>query len=579
METVVTLYIWLSIISSVSSAILGWVFVLKPYRQRTWLFGFTLLAQTGLVSCIVLGTLISDPALNFQMMQIRLSLAAVYSYLGVLATFTFTMQARLLTRWVLLLLLFPLLLVLGLIVTSTPTSGLFITWGLQPFGPLYLEAVEYSPWYAVNGGYQIFSGIIVLLLYANFYRSADATARRQSELLLLGALIVFLVSIVRLLGVKPDAIPNLLPLAYLIFNIVSAYALIRFSLFNIAPITYDALMRDMPDPLLVVDMDNHIWQANHAAECLFGRPNSQLQRLTLDDLVPAPDNGQWFSLMQGETLRFFDVRRSPLLQNGAQLGTLLVLRDMTERKQAERERERLIAELDDYAHQVAHDLKGPISGMTGYLDLILTSDEAYPLKPATLREYHLNMMNISESMVKLVEDMLLLARVRNQQTLPVGPLDVAQTAHTALSRLMSQIRSYNATIRQVTDLPMASGYGPWVEQVWTNYLSNALKYGGKSPTIEIGAEAQGNLIRYWVRDYGVGLNDAQQAQLFSRFSRLAPKDREGHGVGLSIVKTIIEKQGGTVGAHSKLGQGSTFYFTLPALPTNSPNQQTKHEES
>ena len=115
------------------------------------------------------------------------------------------------------------------------------------------------------------------------------------------------------------------------------------------------------------------------------------------------------------------------------------------------------------------------------------------------------------------------------------------------------------------DWPIASGYAPWIEEVWVNYVSNAIKYGGRPPHIELGATRQANdTIRFWVRDNGGGLTLEEQSRLFTAFTRLHQARAKGHGLGLSIVKRIIEKLGGTVGVESEIGAGSTFYFILPA---------------
>jgi signal transduction histidine kinase len=109
------------------------------------------------------------------------------------------------------------------------------------------------------------------------------------------------------------------------------------------------------------------------------------------------------------------------------------------------------------------------------------------------------------------------------------------------------------------------GYAPWIEQVWINYLTNALKYSGDATQVKLGGERMVNgTVRYWVRDYGPGLSEEEQAALFRPFTRLNYQV-EGHGLGLSIVKRIVEKLDGDVGVESTPGEGSTFYFTLPAV--------------
>jgi signal transduction histidine kinase len=127
------------------------------------------------------------------------------------------------------------------------------------------------------------------------------------------------------------------------------------------------------------------------------------------------------------------------------------------------------------------------------------------------------------------------------------------------------IRDWQAVVKLPPEWPPVSGYAPWVEEVWVNYLSNALKYGGRPPRIELGAQPQPDgMVRFWIHDNGSGLTPADQARLFAPFTRLNRARGIGHGLGLSIVRRIVEKLGGQVGVESQPGQGSTFFFTLPA---------------
>ena len=104
-----------------------------------------------------------------------------------------------------------------------------------------------------------------------------------------------------------------------------------------------------------------------------------------------------------------------------------------------------------------------------------------------------------------------------------------------------------------------------LEEVWINYISNALKYGGDPPIVELGATEQENSIQFWVKDNGKGLNTDETKDLFKEFSQLESRkgNTKGHGLGLSIVKRIATKLEGTVWVESEEGVGSTFYFTLP----------------
>jgi signal transduction histidine kinase len=106
-----------------------------------------------------------------------------------------------------------------------------------------------------------------------------------------------------------------------------------------------------------------------------------------------------------------------------------------------------------------------------------------------------------------------------------------------------------------------------VSQVLVNLISNAIKYSPNGHTIVIGASTKlGGWIEVWVKDYGLGIPEADQPYLFERFYRVKHQDRQtidGTGLGLSLCKLLIENQGGQIGFHSTHGQGSCFYFTLP----------------
>jgi signal transduction histidine kinase len=140
----------------------------------------------------------------------------------------------------------------------------------------------------------------------------------------------------------------------------------------------------------------------------------------------------------------------------------------------------------------------------------------------------------------------------------------------ARGRILHLIEEHQAEIELPDSWPVAMGYGPWVEAIWANYISNALKYGGCPPRVELGSTAHADgWIRFWVRDNGPGLSAEEQARLFTPFERLHEVRAQGHGLGLSIVQRIADKLGGKVGVESAgvAGEGCEFFFALPALPT------------
>lgn len=222
-------------------------------------------------------------------------------------------------------------------------------------------------------------------------------------------------------------------------------------------------------------------------------------------------------------------------------------------------------ELDAFSRTVAHDLKNPLSAILGYSSMLL--EDCQPDTPPTVEDINtLQQIEIvSKKMINIIQALLLLAGVSKNESVETHALDMFSIIKQAEERLAPMLRQCQGEIiYTVQEWPIAEGYAPWIEEVWANYLSNALKYGGNPPQLQIGADVQlDRTVRFWVRDNGPGLSAEEQTQLFTPFTRLHTDRAEGHGLGLSIVQQVIEKLGGKAGVESKAQEGSLFFFTLP----------------
>jgi len=218
-------------------------------------------------------------------------------------------------------------------------------------------------------------------------------------------------------------------------------------------------------------------------------------------------------------------------------------------------------DLDAFAHTVAHGLKNPVALILGLAEAL---EADYATAPdEELRRYLHTIARNGRKMSSIIDELLVLAEVRKMEAV-VEPLEMAGIVAEALQRLARMIDERQAEIILPDTWPMALGYTTWIEEVWVNYLSNAIKYGGQPPRVELGAtvQADGNVC-FWVRDNGDGIPPQEQARLFTPFTRLDRTRAQGHGLGLSIVQHIVEKLGGQVGLESEVGKGSVFTFTLP----------------
>ncbi len=227
------------------------------------------------------------------------------------------------------------------------------------------------------------------------------------------------------------------------------------------------------------------------------------------------------------------------------------------------ERGRLIEELDAFAHMVAHDLKNPLGNIVGFAKVL---EKGYGRLPE--RDISFALEALSDNAYKMgdiIDSLLTLARVR-QSEVEIRSVHMEQVINESLKRLRPNVQSARATIDCAASWPEVQGYAPWLEEIWVNYISNALKYGGEPPKIYLGwDETSTGFYRFWVQDNGVGLTPSQQEQLFQPFVRFHVTKAEGHGLGLSIVQRIVLKFGGQVGVQSDSGAGCQFYFTLPNL--------------
>jgi PAS domain S-box len=249
-----------------------------------------------------------------------------------------------------------------------------------------------------------------------------------------------------------------------------------------------------------------------------------------------------------------------------------VFENITKRKQVEGEREKLIAELtaknaelERFTYTVSHDLKSPlvtIMGFLGYLEQDAISGDVARLKDDTQR-----IASAVEKMQDLLNDLLELSRI-GRFVSPPELVPFEELARSAIELVHGRLAERGVSVKLEPDLPVVYGDRQRLMEVLQNLLDNAAKYLGHQPKplIEIGQ--QGVLEGYpcfYVKDNGVGIAPEYREKIFGLFNKLDPRS-EGTGIGLALVKRIIEFHGGQIWVESESGHGSTFFFTLPAAP-------------
>jgi PAS domain S-box-containing protein len=222
-------------------------------------------------------------------------------------------------------------------------------------------------------------------------------------------------------------------------------------------------------------------------------------------------------------------------------------------------------ELEAFAYSVSHDLRSPLRAIDGFSRILL---EDYNDKLDEEGKRVLNIIRTNTSkMDHLISDLLALSRVSRIE-LHLSLIDMGTLANSIYSELASpEIQEkFTFSISTVSAIPVSYGDPTLLRQVWSNLLSNAIKYTlpKEERSIEVGGYVNEGMNVYYVKDNGVGFNPEYTHKLFGVFQRLHRADEfEGTGVGLAIVQRIIHRHGGLVWAEGKIGQGATFYFSIP----------------
>lgn len=223
-------------------------------------------------------------------------------------------------------------------------------------------------------------------------------------------------------------------------------------------------------------------------------------------------------------------------------------------------------DLKAYAHMVAHDLKDPLAVLIVTSDLLV---EIPNLPRQELKEYLGQIRSTAYEMDTIIHNLLLFSEV-DKTEVRLESVDMKKVVTAVLVRMKYLIKDFYAQVEAPAVWPDALGYAPWIEEVWANYISNAIKHGGRPPVIELGySPMRDGTVRFWARDNGPGVLPEVGAHLFKAYGSTGEKRQSGHGLGLSIVASIIDKLGGQVGVESEPGNGSTFFFTLPGCPPSS----------
>lgn len=447
---------------------------------------------------------------------------------------------------------------------------------------------HYGGWFWIYVFYEfalsLFAILILLTDTIKFYK----IYKKQIVNLILASILPFIACILYIFKLTPLNV-DLTPVSLTIIGIIIAISIFRQGMLDILPIARKQIIKNLGDGIIVIDMADRIVDVNPAISVITGISQQQLigksvevvnNKIIPTDFNHCKEGSSTETVIQvNNETRHYEVTFSPVdLDDQRLIGKIFIFHDITKRKNALdsamtsnnllrneiQEKEKLIQDLDAYARSVAHDLKNPISGLLGLRDLL--REDVMNNKMTEALELIEIVHEQGLKMYKIVDELLLLSRIRKEDFKP-SPLEMSVIIKEALKRLNGHNSNNHFSIETPDSWPSVLGHPQWIEEVWFNLISNALKYGGNPPSIKIGYnKINGSCYRFWIQDNGNGLPAESLSKLFYDFERLGNNNREGHGLGLSIIKRIVEKLGGEVLVTSENcpDKGCIFSFTLKA---------------
>lgn len=417
-----------------------------------------------------------------------------------------------------------------------------------------------------------------VLLYLDFYRTVTERYRRQTQLLIIGALIPLLGNVLVLSGSVPAGwrTIDITPFLLAVTGVIITLALFRYRLFDLMPVARIAVVDQMEDGVIVVDRQRRIVDINPAATQLLDLIVGEDLGHSIEDVVA---RANWRSalaqalsgaggtagspevIVAGEDQeRTYEIGVSDLYDEGSnqRQGHIITLHDISEHKA-------LQALMTRMMRITAHDLRTPLSMAVGYLSLVLeTEAELSPQARANLKI----VARGHERIGAIINDFLDLERVRSG----AGMMQEVIVPHRLVEAVCAHLQPLAAARRQCietrveADLPHIRGDMRLLQQALGNLLTNALQYTVEGGQVYVSTYSDGEVLIFAVQDRGPGIAESHLPNLFEPFFQVPEQaiPGGGSGLGLSLVKAIVEAHGGRVWVESEVGRGSTFGFDLPA---------------
>jgi PAS domain S-box-containing protein len=352
-----------------------------------------------------------------------------------------------------------------------------------------------------------------------------------------------------------------------------------------------AIVDSSDDAIVSKNLDGIVQTWNLTAERMFGYTAPEMIGRSITTIIPddrLPEEDEVLRrIRKGQSIEHYETLRrakdgtlvpisltvSPIRdRSGVVIGASKIARDLSALRRYANTLEQTVKErtaaletantqLEAFAYSVSHDLRAPLRGMQGLAHALL-EDYGEALDERG-REYASRIVDEAKVLDQLIRDLLAYSRLTHIEV-PMDVVDLADVLESSVHNLREDIAAKHAIVQIAPDPPPIKANRTVLIQVFTNLISNAVKFGGDRPTVNVRAEENGQSVRVTVEDQGIGIAPQHQERVFRAFERLhGVESYPGTGMGLAIVRKGVERLGGRVGVESAEGRGSRFWVELP----------------
>ena len=342
--------------------------------------------------------------------------------------------------------------------------------------------------------------------------------------------------------------------------------------------------------IVMVHQNGRVMQMNSSARAMFGVDqnerltgdyvtlikNDAVQQIIAKSLEEADELQEEITLMppgEEDNERIYQVQTALVRgEDQSVMGIVAIFNDITEIRSIERMKTAFVS-------TVSHELRTPLTSIKGFICTLLQDVDGF-YDAETVHEFYVIIDQECDRLTRLISDLLNVSRIEAGRALDLnpGPVNLPDVVSKVVAAQKSYTNKHEFSVQLEDDLPTIVADNDKVDQILTNLTNNAVKYSPKGGTITVSGKQSNGVIQMAVTDQGMGIPKEHIEKLFDRFHRIDNRDTRkvgGTGIGLYLVKHLVEAHGGRIWVESEEGKGSSFIFELPKCPPQFEDEQAE----